>query len=157
MAKSIVLVVSLVVLSACGGGDDTGASVSDVWARATVPGASVGAVYFDLEVSNDDTLIGVAVPPEVAGQAEIHVSAPAEASGEMSDEMGDMGAMQMQVMPDGLPLTGGTTVSFEPGGYHVMLPDLVEPLTIGDVFELTLDFATADDVTVTVEIAETAP
>ena len=73
----------------------------------------------------------------------------------------DMGggemAMTMQEMADGLPLPGGETVSLEPGGYHIMLLDLVEPLEIDQEFELTLDFENADDVTVTVTVAETAP
>jgi copper(I)-binding protein len=75
---------------------------------------------------------------------------------EMDMGDGDM-AMVMQEMADGLPLPADETVSLEPGGYHVMLLDLVEPLETGDEFELTLDFENADDVTVTVTVAETAP
>ncbi len=67
------------------------------------------------------------------------------------------GLMRMQGLPDGLALTGGETVSFAPGSYHVMLPRLVAPLEAGAEFDLTLDFANADDVTVTVEVVETAP
>lgn len=164
MKPPAVLAVSLMAAAACGGGDDSGASVSDTWARAT--SATVGAVYFDLEVTDDDTLVGAAVPADIAARAEIHESVPAEMSGDLDaiDDMDidgmnemDMGAMRMQQMTDGLPLTGGETVSFEPGAYHVMLPDLVGPLVIGDEFELTLDFATADEVTVSVEVAETSP
>ena len=75
---------------------------------------------------------------------------------EMDMGDGDM-AMVMQEMADGLPLPADETVSLEPGGYHVMLLDLVEPLETGDEFELTLDFENADDVTLTVTVAETAP
>ena len=76
-----------------------------------------------------------------------------------TDEV-DTGAGQMTTMrelSDGLALSGGETVSFEPGGYHVMLPELTGPLEVGDEFELTLEFANAGAVTVTVEVAETAP
>jgi len=77
---------------------------------------------------------------------------------EMSGDMEGMdGAMRMQELPGGLALTGGETVTFEPGSYHVMLLDIAEPLEIGDQFEVTLVFAEADDVTVDVEVAETAP
>lgn len=78
--------------------------------------------------------------------------------GDHEMDMGDGDvAMVMQEMADGLPLPADETVSLEPGGYHVMLLDLVEPLETGDEFELTLDFENADDVTVTVTVAETAP
>ncbi|MDJ0769060.1 MAG: copper chaperone PCu(A)C [Ilumatobacter sp.] len=78
--------------------------------------------------------------------------------GAMDDgAMEGMGAMRMQEMTDGLPLTADETVSLEPGGYHVMLIDLVEPLELGDEIELTLEFAEAGETTLTVEVAETAP
>lgn len=170
-----------VVLSACGFGDEgtdavDGATDASAWARASAPTQTIGAVYFDLTVTADDTLLGASVPSSVAARAEIHEvvmetddSTSAEGSGPMdemdvsegSDDMSDTdmnaGQMRMQELPDGLVLTGGETVSFEPGSFHVMLPDLVEPLEIGDEFELTLDFADADDVTITVQVAETAP
>lgn len=83
-------------------------------------------------------------------------------SSEGSHEMDDMdtnesGQMLMQELTDGLVLTGGETVSFEPGSYHVMLPELAAPLEVGDEFELTLEFANAGDVTAAVEVAESAP
>lgn len=178
-----------VVLAACGSGDDA-VTVAGAWARASAPTQTTGAVYFDLTVADDDTLVGASVPASVAVRAEIHevvmVDGAMDTSDEMtgdemtgdemdmsgesmdemdmsegSDDVGDMdmgdGQMRMQELPDGLALTGGETVSFEPGGYHVMLPEIVEPLEVGDEFELTLEFENADDVTVTVEVAETAP
>ena len=176
------LLTAAVALSACGSGDDD-VTVADAWARASAPSQTTGAIYFDLTVADDDTLVGASVPSSVATRAEIHEvvmvdDSMDDMSEEMSgddigdDEMDDMemsegsddmsstdmsGQMRMQEVPDGLALTGGETVSFEPGSYHVMLPELVEPLEIGDEFELTLDFAEADDVTITIQVAETAP
>ncbi len=176
------------VLAACGG--DDAVTVESQWARESAPTQTTGAVYFDLTVAEDDTLVGASVASDVAGEAQIHEVVMAdghsgdtsdemsgdmddemsdEMSGDMdesamsegSDDMGDMegmdGAMRMQEMTDGLALTGGETVTFEPGGYHVMLLDIAEPLEIGDQFEVTLVFAEADDVTIEVEVAETAP
>ena len=176
------LLTAAVALSACGSGDDD-VTVANAWARASAPSQTTGAIYFDLTVADDDVLIGASVPSPVATHAEIHeVVMVDDSTGEMSedvsgddmgdDEMDDMemsegsddmsgtdtsGQMRMQELPDGLALTGGEMVSFEPGSYHVMLPELVEPLEIGDEFELTLDFAEADDVTITIQVAETAP
>ena len=168
MKQPAALVVSLVALAACGGGDSD-ASVSDAWARATAPGATVGGVYFDVEAADDDTLLGVSVPADVAARAELHEVVPADMGDtdtgdtDMGDtergdtDMGDMGAVRMREMTGGLALIGGEPVSFDPGGDHVMLPELVGPLEVGDEFELTLDFQNADDVTVAVGVTETAP
>lgn len=112
---------------------------------------------------------------EMSGDMEMseEMSGDMEMSEEMSGDMDDMemsegshddtgdmdmgGMMTMQEMEDGLALSGGETVSFEPGGYHVMLIDLADPLEVGDEFELTLEFENADSTTVTVEVRESAP
>ena len=177
MSDLAVLAVSVLLLGACGASEQ-GASVTDSWARTSAPGQTIGAVYFDLIVDENDTLIGASVPSDVAPRAEIHevvMADDGDSNMEMSgdaDEMelsagstdmddteqsGEMGAMRMQEMPNGLTLTADEIVSFEPGSYHVMLPELTKPLEAGDEFELTLDFENADDVTVTVEVADTAP
>ena len=134
-----------------------------------------------------DTLVGVSVDESVAGAAEIHEMVMAEMEGDMSDDMdesmsddmdesmddmddesgsdmemsgdhsdGEM-PMMMQEMDSGLPLPAGETVSLEPGSYHVMLLELVEPLETGDEFEVTLTFAEGDDMTIEVPVLETAP
>ena len=92
-------------------------------------------------------------------------------SGDMGDEMDhdmdtemgsdgemsmDMGAMVMQQVM-ALDLPAGTTVDLEPGGYHIMLIDLAEPLVDGETFEVTLDFAEAEDMVVEVEVRSEAP
>ncbi|MFZ8900881.1 MAG: copper chaperone PCu(A)C [Ilumatobacteraceae bacterium] len=45
----------------------------------------------------------------------------------------------------------------KPGGYHVMIFDLVAPLEIGQTFDVTLTFEKAGDVIVPVEVREDAP
>ncbi len=89
-----------------------------------------------------------------------------ESTDEMDESMDDTGDMEhggmapgmvMQEVDGGLELTAGETVTFEPGGYHVMLLDLAEPLEVGDEFDLTLQFEDNDDVTITVPVEETAP
>jgi copper(I)-binding protein len=51
-----------------------------------------------------------------------------------------------------IPVPAGETVTLEPGGLHMMLIDLASPLTAGDTFELTLEFASGAKVTTTVEV-----
>ena len=194
---------SLGALALAGCGSDDSVSIENSWARTSAAGQTTGAVYFDLTVDADDTLIGASVPASIAAEAQVHevVMADMDSSDmdssdmdsdemdsddmdsddmdssdmdsdemddmddlEGSDDMGDMesggmdmGAMRMQELTDGLDLVAGETVTFEPGGYHVMLLDIAEPLEVGDEVEVTLDFANADSMTITVEVAESAP
>ena len=70
-------------------------------------------------------LVGVSSP--VAGVAEVH---------EMKMD-GDV--MKMRAVPM-LELPAGKSVQFKPGGYHVMLMDLKQPLPNGSTVPLTLVF-----------------
>ena len=170
------LSIGALVLAACGSSDEA-VTLENAWARTSAAGQTAGAIYFDLTTDQDDTLLAATVPASVAAEAQVHEVVMAEMGsddmasettaamddmGDMgdsadSDEAMDMGAMTMQELTDGLALKADETVSFEPGGYHIMLLGLAAPLAVGDEVELTLDFAKADDVTITVEVAESAP
>ncbi|MFP5486746.1 MAG: copper chaperone PCu(A)C [Acidimicrobiia bacterium] len=165
------LPVAALAVAACGS-DDEAVSIEGAWARTSAAGQTTGAIYFEITTAETDTLLAASVPSSVAAAAEIHEVVPADSSGEMDGDMGDddmdMGdggmdigdgemAMVMQELESGLPLPAGETVTLQPGGYHVMLLDIAEPFEVGDEIELTLDFAEADDLTLTVEVAESAP
>lgn len=162
---------------------DAGITISGQWARSSPKMTTAGAVY--LEITNgsdiDDALIGASVEASIAGTAEVHETTMAsEDEGDMSDtstmgdemtattEMdGDMtgttemddepGGMMTMAPVDEIPVAAGETVTLEPGGYHIMLLDLVEPLKTGDTFEVTLTFAEAGDMVVEVEVRDSAP
>ena len=55
---------------------------------------------------------------------------------------------------DLVEIPAGGEVSFEPGGYHVMLLDLAEPLAVGDSLSLVLTFEEAGDVEIEAEVRE---
>ena len=97
--------------------------VIDPWARATVPGQKVGAVYLEIVSPREARLTGVASP--VAGAAEVH---------SMTMEGG---TMKMRAV-EALDLPAGRPVKLAPGGYHVMLFDLKKPLVAGAKVPLTL-------------------
>lgn len=149
--------------------------VTDVWARTSPMATTAGAAYMEITAAEDDALIGASVPDDIAGTVEIHETVMAEedsdmstettmAEGDMSTETtmaegdmgeGDMGDGAMTMQPvDRIELPAGETVSLEPGGYHIMLLDLVEPLETGDTFEITLTFENAGEQTVTAEVRE---
>ncbi|MGA1724196.1 MAG: copper chaperone PCu(A)C [Ilumatobacteraceae bacterium] len=156
------LAIAPLALAACGGDDPI--TIGGQWARTSPAMASMGAAYMDITSSEGDQLVGVSVPASIAARAEIHERGPADVP--MDDSMDesmedgemdmDMGAMVMQQIM-ALDLPAGETVSLEPGGYHVMLIDLAEPLAEGDTFNVTLDFAEADDLTVEVVVRTEAP
>lgn len=136
-------------------------TVDGAWARNSPMGAANGAAYFTVTASADDTMTGVSVDPSIAAMAEMHetvMSMGSETTMAMGSEttMGMGGGMTMQPV-DSIPLTAGEPFVFEPGGYHIMLMELVKPLEIGQTITLTLSFEQAGDVEVEVPVLEEAP
>ncbi len=156
-----------------------GPTITDAWVRPATDLTATNrtAVYFQLTGgSEDDALLAASVPTEVAATAEVHETVAAD-DGAMDDGAMDEGGMDSTTTTtgggmDGSPSTtmgggmmtmrevdrievpAGETVVFEPGGYHVMLLDLAEPLEVGDTVEVTLTFERAGDVVVTAEVRE---
>ncbi len=104
-------------------------TVSGAWVRGTVPGQKATGAFMQLSSPADATLVGAASP--IAKVVEVH---------EMKKE-GDV--MKMKAI-DRLPLPAGKPVELKPGGYHVMLFDLTQPLSDGDAVPLTLTFEDKD-------------
>jgi copper(I)-binding protein len=136
--------------------------VDGVWARTSPAVATAGAVYFT--VTNlgdvDDALVGASVDPSVAAMVELHETAAADdAMGESAGEdttttMAGTGMMEMRPV-DRIDVPAGETVALEPGGYHVMLLDLAEPLVVGNTIDVTLSFEQFGEQVVTAEIRDT--
>ena len=149
--------------------DEDGLTIANPWARTSPMDTTYGAVYLELTSADGDALVGASVSADVAGTVEIHetVAADGESSettmamgGEGSDTtettMAGMGAMTMQPI-ESLELPAGETVALEPGGYHIMLIDLVAPLETGEEIEVTLTFENAGERTITVPVQDDAP
>jgi copper(I)-binding protein len=134
-----VLVTTAILTGGCGG-DDGAVSVKDARSRPTAPSVSVGAVYMTLEASSDDALLGASVAPDIAARVTLHRTGTAN------------GTSTMHAL-DALDLPAGEQVAIEPGGTHLMLEQLAEPLVDGTSFRLTLDFAEAPDQLVAVEVS----
>lgn len=99
--------------------------ISDAWTRATQEGQDVGASYMTLKANQDMTL--TAIESTVTEDVEIH---------SMSMENG---VMKMRML-DELDLKANTPVALSPGGFHLMLFDLENPLKAGDQVGFTLHF-----------------
>lgn len=138
----IAMLAGIVLLAGCSRHDAPATvEVSGAWARATPPGAPVGAAYMELSnaAAQTDHLIALASP--VAGAVEIHVTS-------MQD-----GVMNMRQV-EKLELPPRKKIQMAPGGMHVMLMELKQPLTAGQSFPLTLTFEHAPPMTVTVAVRQ---
>lgn len=138
--------------------------LTDVWARQSPMGTTAGAIYLNITSPVDDELVGASVPTTVAGKTEIHETVMGDADHGSAPTMGGssdmttttaMGSSTMTMKPvDAIQLPAGSQVELKPGGYHIMLLELVKPLTVGDKIELTLTFSDAGEKTVTAEVRE---
>lgn len=103
-------------------------AVEGGWVRSTVVGQKATGAFMRLTASETTHLVRVESPQ--AGISEIH---------EMKMEKD---VMKMRSIPT-LELPAGKAVELRPGGYHVMLMDLKQPLPNGSTANVTLFFRDA--------------
>jgi copper(I)-binding protein len=170
--------VATLMLAACADDGPDAIEIDGAWARTSPAAVTMGAAYMHITARAGDEVVAVAVDESVATTAEIHTMMSADMAAEHDEMMssgdhnmdmdhsmdmdGDMdgqmggGAMVMrQIMS--LPLPAGETVELAPGGYHVMLIGLVDPLEVGETIDVTLTMASGAVRTVTAEVRDTAP
>jgi hypothetical protein len=120
--------------------------VSSAWARPAVPGQTGTGAFMTIVSKDGARLVGAASP--VAGVVEIHEMAM------------DNNVMRMRAIPL-LDLPAGREVQLKPGGHHVMLLDLKQPLKVGDKVPVELRLETRDGKRITqpvqVEVRSAAP
>ena len=98
-------------------------TVKDAWVRGTVAGQKATGMFAQITSASGGKLVAASSP--LAGVAEVHEMAM------------DGNVMKMRAVPV-LELPAGKTVELKPGGYHVMLMDLRQPLKDGDAVPVTL-------------------
>src|ERR1700720_4826985 len=108
--------------------------ITQAWSRATPSGAKVGGGYLTIENKGSvpDRLIGGSA--DIADKVQVHEMAM------------NNGVMTMRPLDKGLVIEPGKTVKLAPGGYHLMLLDLKNPLKQGDKLPVTLEFERAGKV-----------
>ena len=104
-------------------------TITNAWAKTTVPGGKVSAAYMDIKSTAPVKL--VKVETSIAGNVEIH-----------NMSMND-GVMEMKAV-DAIEVPANKMVALKPGGYHVMLMMLSKPINKGDNVPLKLTFEGAD-------------
>ena len=125
---------------ACAQTDTANVDVKDAWVRSTVPGQMGTGAFMKITAKTGMKLVGVSSP--VAGLGEVH---------EMKM---DKDIMRMRAVP-ALDLPAGKTIELKPGGYHVMLMDLKQPLLKDSKVPLTLTFKDAKGIQSKMELALT--
>jgi len=125
--RCFVTLAALLFLS-CSGGGEPKISAGDGWTREVAPGQSVAAAYVVISNRGDgsDKLIGAESP--AAAEATLH-----------SSSSGD-GVARMRRIDDGVEIEAHSTIAFKPGGNHIMLTGLKQPLRAGQTVQLVLVF-----------------
>ncbi|TBN55337.1 copper chaperone PCu(A)C [Hansschlegelia quercus] len=122
-------------------------TIGHPWSRATPPGAKVGGGFLTIENKGSTPDRLVAVSASFAQKAEMH------------ETLTEDGVSKMRPLKDGVEVKPGETVTFEPGGKHLMFIGLAAPLKQGDRAkgELTFEKAGKVDVEFAVEAAGSSP
>ncbi len=100
-------------------------NITDNWVRATAEGQDVGAAYMTITSASDTSLVNV--ESSASDSIEIH---------SMSMENG---IMKMRMLEQ-LDLKAKTPNKLAPGGFHLMLFDLKNPLKAGETVSFSLHF-----------------
>ena len=126
------------LLSSCQQGEPA-IRVEQAWARETRAGQAEAAVYLHIanRGSAADRLVSGATPR--AKRTTLH---------SVSDEGGIHRMREMK----GVDVAGGSSAHFAPGGQHIMLSGVTEPLQAGTSFPLTLQFERSGELQVEVAV-----
>jgi len=133
--RLIFVALAALTLAGCEGGHNhpsDGIEISNARINPPLPGQTTGVAFMELiNYGDEDRLLAITSP--VSGRIELHT------------HLNDDGVMKMRRV-DGIELPHHAPVALEPGGFHVMLFETT--VTLGDEAVLTLDFETANDLTV---------
>jgi len=125
--RSVFLIVLALAGLGCGAGDGGNPTVDGAWVRMVPVAQGVTAAYMVIENDGEDDLVLRSAQTPAAGVVEIH---------EMAYEAD---VMRMRMIEE-LKVPARGKVELKPGGLHLMLIDLVEPLEVGEELSLLLYF-----------------
>lgn len=119
--------------------------LTGAWSRPTPPAAPAGVGYLSIVNAGPraDRLLGGT--SSAVERVEIHEM-------KLTD-----GIMRMRPVSGGVPLQPGKTVTFAPGGYHLMLVGPKQPLVVCGAVTITLRFQRAGAVKVSFDVRATPP
>lgn len=118
--------------------------VENAWARESPPGVTNGAAYMILNNQGKDVDRLVGVSGDVAQTIELHT------------HLLEGNVMKMRPVT-AIEVNPGEPTVLRPGGLHIMLIGLKQPLVAGQRFTLNLQFEKAGTVAVPVQVSKTGP
>jgi periplasmic copper chaperone A len=135
----VVLAAAALALTGCapaGASDDDaaaapaadGMSLTDGWVKAADSGMS--AAFGGLTNSGPQDVTVVSATTEASSMLELHETVENET-----------GELIMREIDGGFVVPAGDTLTLEPGGSHIMLMDLADPLEAGEEVTFTLTFS----------------
>lgn len=147
------------LIAACGSDAPTASfGAEGAWARPTPPGATNGVIYLTVSSDVADALVGAEVPTSIAASTELHATMGGDSGGGHSHGgSGGDGEMMSMGAVESFPIVAGESLTFAPGGNHIMLIDVAEPLTRDTRFNVTLRFASGRSLEVPVVVADNPP
>ena len=130
MTLRALLVIALTLVASASVASDN-LVISDAWVRATPPGKMMTAGYASIENMSNDVITITGVSAEIAGHTSLH---------ETRIER-DRSTMRPVAQ---LSIKAGESVSLKPGGLHIMLMKLSEPLSDGQNIDICLELENND-------------
>lgn len=135
MKKLYLLLALLIPL----GASASSVSMDDAWTRATPPGATTAAVYGTVTNRSRDAVKLADFRTANARMANLHTIREVD------------GVMQMRPADD-VTLGPGESITFAPGGRHIMLMGLSGSLREGEAFEMEIVTGAGEAVPVPVDV-----
>jgi len=144
VGTAIVAALFVVALTMMGGAEKADArsetiQITGAYAAESIPGQPNSAAYFTIRNTGTENDRLVAARSSAARVTELHTH----------EKDGDI--MRMKKVAS-IPVPAGESVAFKPGGLHVMLIGLTQPLETGDQVAITLAFEKAGTVAITAPV-----
>lgn len=103
-------------------------TVTDAWVKATESGMT--GAFGVIENTGEVEVTIVAASTAASAMVQLH---------ETTDD--GTGTMSMREKDGGFPIAAGAVFELAPGGNHIMLMDVTEPIVAGDEITIVLEFA----------------
>ena len=122
------LLLLILFIQACSTGSENSIDISEVWIREVPVNSDITALYFEVKNGGSSDDIIVSVNTHLSEKAEIH-----------NTVINSGGSAKMERLEE-VVVPSRDTVSFSPGGMHVMLIGLNKNIKTGEEYQVNINF-----------------
>lgn len=115
-------------------------TIDDPWSREPADGQSTSAVYGTVTNGTGETITAIAATSNVSDTIELHEVI-----------MNDDDTMTMREKEGGYEIAAGESLTFEPGGAHIMVLD-IDAAAYPETVDVELEFDTGEKLAFTAEV-----